>query len=187
MNLRKVWYKIQSIPYEIKCLIFPYNKLKIQGLDRHYHDRDEVMFHAMFQCLVDYVELEHPFRSWIETDKKRFTDINAMHSYIEDNFGESSLSLEQELAYGASIKRQYNNYIEQLNLYVWYKKIYSNRIDPFNLVGDFEADDIFDFEIQKYPNALITLQEASDMDTEFEAEEDKMLLRLLKIRRALWT
>ena len=39
--------------------LFPMTHVKISQLDRRdWHDRDMIMFHAIFQVLVDYVELE---------------------------------------------------------------------------------------------------------------------------------
>jgi len=34
--------------------------LKIQSLDKGWHDRDEILLHVTFQVLVDFIEKEHP-------------------------------------------------------------------------------------------------------------------------------
>jgi hypothetical protein len=34
--------------------------LKIETLDKGWQDRDEILLHAAFQVLVDFVEREHP-------------------------------------------------------------------------------------------------------------------------------
>lgn len=36
--------------------------LKIHTLDKGWHDRDEILLHAAFQVLVDFMEKEHPDR-----------------------------------------------------------------------------------------------------------------------------
>lgn len=36
--------------------------LKIQSLSRGWHDRDEVLLHAAFQVLVDFIEAERPHK-----------------------------------------------------------------------------------------------------------------------------
>ena len=47
--------------------------LKIHTLDKGWHDRDEVLLHAAFQILVDFVEQEQPdqFINWNATDEYR--------------------------------------------------------------------------------------------------------------------
>jgi hypothetical protein len=114
-----------------------------------------------------------------------------MSEHIEKSFGpNSNMALDSECNdefYDEAIKRQYAYYKEQLALYIWYKQDYPNRIDPYDIIGDIEFDDIFDASIKKYPNSLITFEEATEIEEEYEAEEDKMLVRLLKIRRSLWT
>jgi hypothetical protein len=48
--------------------------LKIKTLSNNWHDKDEVLLHAAFQILVDFVEQEQPERTvdwnWNETHKK---------------------------------------------------------------------------------------------------------------------
>jgi len=35
-------------------------RLKISTLNSQWHDQDQIMLHAAFQCLVDYIEKEKP-------------------------------------------------------------------------------------------------------------------------------
>ena len=35
-------------------------RLKIATLDKGWHDKDEILLHAAFQLLADFVEQEHP-------------------------------------------------------------------------------------------------------------------------------
>ena len=45
----------------IHDIFLPWNVIKIKTLPRSWIDRDEVLLHASFQILVDYVEGEDPF------------------------------------------------------------------------------------------------------------------------------
>lgn len=53
-------------------LIKPYNIVRIKSLSPDYHDKDEIMLHACFQLLVNYVELEKPFEwfGWTESENQ---------------------------------------------------------------------------------------------------------------------
>lgn len=47
--------------------------LKIQTLDKGWHDKDEVLLHAAFQLFVDFVEKERPDKivDWNANDLHR--------------------------------------------------------------------------------------------------------------------
>jgi len=65
-----IWKEIDNLPgfrhanqfyWWIKYTIKPYNVVKIKTLTHSWHDRDEVILHANFQILVDFIEKEKPF------------------------------------------------------------------------------------------------------------------------------
>ena len=60
--------KLSNIKYHIKCLFLPWNVVKVKTLSRYYHDKDEIMLHACFQILVDFVEKEKYFK-WVGLEK----------------------------------------------------------------------------------------------------------------------
>ena len=87
-----VWYEIEyylakkwgNITYHVNKFFNPWNKLNLSHLENEYVDRDWVMLHAIFQCVVDFVELEHSMVPW-DISKNltgRFTDIQAMREYV---------------------------------------------------------------------------------------------------------
>src|SRR3989338_10752837 len=43
--------------------------LKIDTLKKGWHDKDEILLHAAFQLLVDFIEKEHPERIGWSADK----------------------------------------------------------------------------------------------------------------------
>ena len=56
-------------------------RLKIQTLDSRWHDKDNVMLHAAFQCLVDFIEKEKPDEivDWEGTGSEAYTAWNEMN------------------------------------------------------------------------------------------------------------
>lgn len=63
--LRRLRQKMKDYYYEIRCYFYPYNILRIRSLPRTWVDRDELLLHAAFQILIDYVEKED---TWILED-----------------------------------------------------------------------------------------------------------------------
>jgi hypothetical protein len=63
IRLSRTWRQLVREPwYWLKCRLWhQYNVVRIQTLPPTWNDRDEVMLHACFQCLVDFIEKENPF------------------------------------------------------------------------------------------------------------------------------
>ena len=59
--------------------------LKIQTLEKGWHDKDEILLHAAFQTLVDYMENEHPDKtvdwSWNEIHSKAWKEIISLYKW----------------------------------------------------------------------------------------------------------
>ncbi|MEK6698273.1 MAG: hypothetical protein AABZ10_04425 [Nitrospirota bacterium] len=62
--------------------------LKITTLDRGWSDRDEVLLHAAFQVLVDFVEREHPDRiiDWSADEMHRYAwkEIKSLYNWWKE-------------------------------------------------------------------------------------------------------
>jgi hypothetical protein len=193
--------RISSAIYDARCYFKPFNVVKCQELPRSWVDRDALMFHSMFQIIVDFVELEQPFKSWDDKFQvERYTDRAAMRAWIEyhfntdegfnesypDWFDEHQLARAKEENHKAYLKN-----IEILYLYEWYKdKKY--ELDKWTLsektgmklvIGD-------DGRVVRVANGkptLITSAEYFEIIQEHDAVCDRMLERILMIRRYLWT
>lgn len=175
-RLRNIWYKIG---YKLRCIFKPHNVLTISNLPRTWIDRDEIMFHAIFQILVDFVELEQPFISWDNRVSGRLTDIEKMRAYVDYWYGPNSpdeldLSPKEKEREEERRAHDFQVYKEILYLYEWYK----NRC--------------FEFDDSKYlqyvtKEKLITYSELYDIESKHELVCDVMLRRVLAIRRYLWT
>ena len=198
-KFRRAYGWFRNIPYAVKCFFRPFNVVKVQTLDRRWCDRDVLMFHAMFQILVDFVELEHPFTDYCYGVKGRQQDRDAMRAWIEHNYntqeGRESfywdgITAEEKQKQDAATARTYKTYCEILYLYEWYK------------------DERYEFDILKWQDStgarlkfidgtikpvsngkqpLITTAELLEMEDEHREVCDIMLRRILAIRRHLWT
>lgn len=61
-RLRHPWRRIRDGSYWLTCWAWHrFNVIRISTLGPTWHDRDDVLLHAAFQILTDFVDLEHPF------------------------------------------------------------------------------------------------------------------------------
>jgi len=200
--LRRVKGRISNVWYETWCFLFPHNVVKMTNCPRTWTDRDFRMFHAMFQIIVDFVELEMPFVDWNDKDygKKRFTDIEKMREHIQKNYGPDA-DVENMFGPGTDTDpklldqaksenvKAYSKNMEILYLYVWYRESYPTKEEKsrFSLVN--KHYDFTDHGIVELDNkdGVITTDEWREIEEENDLVEDIMLTRILKIRRYLWT
>jgi hypothetical protein len=76
-NEIKIFYpfrKMDNLYWYIHYIFNPFNVVKIKSLPRSYTDKDEVMLHANFQLLVNYIEEEKPFQygPWEDEHKPEY-------------------------------------------------------------------------------------------------------------------
>jgi hypothetical protein len=151
-----------------------------------YHSPDERLFHATFELLVDYVEIEQAnmlvafgpedvnlpwwYSRYFRVKTGRFPKYGLIHLKQE---GMQSLTDERALAAQ-----------EIWDLYHWWKFIRPSRIDPSEASG---MDIWFKTNSHKdvLPVELITL--TADIEAAYEKEDDMQLMRIVAIRRHLWT
>ena len=165
--------KLSDILYRIKCYFNPYNVVELSHLPCTWCDRDMLMFHAMFQILVDFVELEHPFTHDFSM-KKRFTDRKVMREkieysktpkYIEENYFYSNITeMGKGIATAEALTRAMRDE-EILNLYEWY------------------VDKKYMFE----HNPCESVEQMLALGNSHDEECNRMLHRILAIRQYLWT
>lgn len=157
------------------------NKLTIDALANGiYVDADTKMFHAMFQILVDFVELEQPFDFPFDTKKVRNKDINNMRFRLLNMQNE-----EKQTGVDLCSKK----YSEILFLYEWYiNREYIFDFDKhFEKVGktlNLDSDNLFEDNGKK---KLISIDEFNEIKEEHKLRCNSMLYRLLDIREFLWT
>lgn len=165
---RRISLAISSARHRVKCWLKPNNIVKIEALPRTWIDRDEVLFHAAFQVLVDFVELEQVFRPYNEHAGGRFTDRVMMARFIEKNYSSADpsyyypgMSASEKDKVDNRMKQQYLKMREILELYEWYKdEKYEEQDSPFG---------------------------KSDYFGENTELKNNMLKRLIDVRSYLWT
>ena len=146
---------------------FRKRRLKIPTLTSQWCDMDEVLLHACFQVLVDFVE------------KELSQDI------IDWDYDDQHREIRKEMQ----------------ELYDWWKtrdkvrdeahdKLFEGIDEPSfdELFIPTETKDLLKYEMSKHYEAYgEALKEYGDMLDRQEKEDDDNLIRLMKIRRNLWT
>lgn len=144
MNIYAAWIAIKVFLHD---LFFPYNKVKIKTLNRHYHETDDIMLHACFQIFVNFYENEYiNFEHEIDTE-------NYFIEMIKKGYPEDHLKLE-------IVEIENNNKIHRsfVELYTWWKHIRPNRIKAHIEDSSFIDWDSDDEEDQRMLMKLLELR-----------------------------
>ena len=193
--------KVSNAWYQAKCFFYPFNVVKIQALPRTWIDRDDVMFHAVFQVLVDFVELENPFRAWdhpLYYKEKRHTNREEMRAWVEhlntqeyrDSLCADWFTTEDRASSDKYAAERYQIEKEILYLYEWYKdKKYEFDFDRhYRATGETLSLDNGKIEhVSTGQPKLITWNEFHEIENEHKLMCDLMLRRVLGVRSYLWT
>lgn len=182
------------------------------GLKPGYYDSDTRMLNGMFALLVDFVEVE---KAWIHVvfDKEARTTFTypwyslgwlRFKSFRNPAAGIAHLAWEMSLddpnldEYSQS-PSQAASAREQLALYDWWTNIRPNRIDPYDASGwtDYcersraENGKYYLWEDERSPEdtaiSQASLNKLHEIEQAYEAEDEEMLIRLIRVRRHLWT
>lgn len=128
----------------------------------------------MFDGLVDFVECESGMDSLEWQAKLTGKDWD----YEEDDPG-----------YNGPVPQALNAR-EIIELYKWWKEIRPKRIDPYDASGwnayseDKSIDELIETHTQEI-NDMMTMTRSVERDQ--EDEDTEMLIRLIKVRGAMWT
>lgn len=162
--------RINNVRYAIRHrTVDKYHIIKINSLKPGYYDTDTRMLHGMFSLLVDYVELElAPWNEWAEEQDEENPPVKKSAREHGLEHLDWEMSLEEEL--------QAKSAKEIKELYLWWKDVRPARPNPWNVAKDVWGEK----DAQKYVWLDAMEQAQYDEDTE-------MLIRLIKIRKALWT
>ena len=144
---------------------------------------------CMFNELVDFVEIETPAMSglfnrsnWLFRRSDRHPEIGVAHlewatklkiDYVEETHPDYGKPTHQAIAAQ-----------EIIDLYNWWKTVYRNRPDPYDVylgsdfVGTEPPDSI----------AMRTLfSSVNELEMKQQQEDEEMMIRLIKVRGSLWT
>jgi hypothetical protein len=201
-----------NLRYWIRYRIFDKYHMINTGLKPNYYDCDTRLLNGMFNLLVDFVEVEsawmhvvfdkeekkkhkYPWWSIGWTRFKSFRDPQAglAHLAWEMTLDDPKLSEYERCDSQAVFAR------EKLALYNWWKITRPARPEPMDASGwsahcaklHVEGVGIFDGLEDESPELKaegnIALNELHRIEKEYDDEDEEMLIRLIKIRKGLWT
>lgn len=107
------WFR--SLKVFIGDIVYPHNVLKITTLSRHWHDRDNVLLHANFQILCDFINNEL-------NGKIELYDIEKELEAFKDNFSQEEISKHREY-----FETRNKDSLELKRLYDWWNIQRPNR------------------------------------------------------------
>lgn len=166
--IRHKWRPIKDARYNLKCKYWKkYHHIKID-VDRFF---------------VFYGEkTKNPYH-WIDSDTQiLYANFQILVNFVED---------ESETTDWQSDPKHQEIYDEFMEIYKWWTEKRPNRADPFPDLEDYdlETDDIFGNkrETPGYKQWSKDTNAGRVIEEEHENEDTEMLIRLITIRRYLWS
>jgi hypothetical protein len=156
------WFKYRFLKIHMHHIVFT-------GLEPGWHDKDNVMLHACFKLLTDFVEKEH-------------YGAEALQKFTNELKAESNPHAPPE-----QIKNQCDRQKEILALYHWWtvQRPSDLKLCDEQLHQLYGKD--FSFKLKANEEVEQKRQEHDDFEAKIEADEQVMLHRLIDIRQSLWT
>ncbi len=165
-----------------------------------WHETDDRLLHGMFELLVDFIEIEKAgMHEWSKNKqgfslslKKRSADNGIAYLKWEMGLLRENMDGTEEVV----LSKQAEMAAEQWFLYNWWKNERPNRSDILNDTGytqfndEVYTDDVWlDKQLtnQQREKLKEIMQVVYEMEEAREQEDEEMLIRLIKIRRSLWT
>lgn len=193
---------INSTRYWIRVRLFDRYHIIRTKLPPGYHDCDERLLFGAFNMLIEYVENELPsvVMKFDPADEKKgkkhpwwSKGWTRFKSHTDPKMGLRHLRWEMSL--GASSPEQSDKAREIWQLYHWWKFVRPLRLDAYEAAGwsefykNSELKDVFSNKRTKeqrdQEKELLRL--VDEIEQAYNDEDEKMLIRLIKIRRHLWT
>jgi hypothetical protein len=172
---------------------------------------------CLFNELVDFVEIELAWHhcAWDEEASKKYAVPWYRRGWLRwrtwrcPQAGIDNLNWQAQLRhdedyckdepYYGQFTPQAVNAQEILSLYRWWTEVYRNRPDPYDASGwsaycelsRLQNGGKLSFSADKSPKLKkageLALKELQRIETEYEAEDEAMMIRLIKVRNSLWT
>lgn len=182
-----------------------------------WHEMDTRILHCLFDELVNYVEIEVAsanFR-WDEESRKKYNvpfwstgwfrwrtyrNVEAAMDHFEwaSNLRWSTNEMSEDNPEIGKMTPQAKAAIEVRELYNWWKNVYPNRPDPYEVSGwsaycESRRGDLLGFlddtgeTEDDRKNVEKMLDIVNKLEQKYEREDERMMIRLIKIRHSLWT
>ena len=173
-----------------------------------YHEVDTRLMHGMFSLLVDFVEIEKAWMQVVFDNKARYNykypwwSIKKFKSFRHKQAGLDNLKWEMTLdSPSTPISDQSPSQAaaarEIWELYHWWTRIRPIRPDPNEISGWGEwirvngSRSIFDPSVpltaEQHANRSKMNKMVLDIEDAYDKEDEEMMIRIIKIRRHLWT
>lgn len=138
--------------------------LKIHTLKKGWHDKDEILLHAAFQLLVDFIEEEHPERIGWSADKvhrQAWREIKSLYKWWKKERSARRSPLDDKKLLKPALK---------------FKKVpgskFSQLVEP---------------DKRKYSAYYRALRKHARLEKQWYEEDQRNLHRLIEVRGFLWT
>ena len=139
--------------------------LKIKTLEKGWHDKDEVLLHAAFQILTDFIEQETPEEivDWNsdELHKKAWKEIKSLYKWWKEIRPSRTSPLDEKNLIAPPLK---------------FKKIRGS-----------DLSEMVEPDKKKYAEYYRALEKHRKLETKWNEEDQRNLHRLIEIRGFLWT
>jgi hypothetical protein len=196
-----VKWKYEAISLWIRYRTFNRYHVVKTGLPPGYHEVDTIMLNTNFNLLKDFVEIQQASREyWQDEVKKTWCeqhmpfyrvfypfhrpDLGIKHLQWEATLDDPSLPLHEQSPQQAIHAR------EILALYKWWVEDRPNRIPVEIRRPEVDTDDMFNPKFKntpEYKRYRADIEKSYKQSEKWDKEDDKMLVRLIKSRRGLWT
>jgi hypothetical protein len=139
--------------------------LKIKTLSNKWHDKDEILLHAAFQLLTDFVEEEKPDKTinwnWNALHKKAWKEVQALYKWWNVTRPARKSPLDEK-----GLKRP---------------PLKFKKIPGAEMMQMVEPDK------KKYAKYYRALRKHNRLEKKWHEEDQRNLHRLIEIRGFLWT
>lgn len=203
-NIRKPFIRIKYKFSDLRSRLRRFDRVQTD-LKPGYYDVDTRMLHACFSLLTDYVEIEC---AWMEVvfDKEKLAQFLGPRRFIprlfrrgirSRKYGMQHLHWETTLADAnldpnEQCPGQADEAEKIIVLYTWWKDIRPNRVEiEAPNKGEIGLEILSDRWKKDNPEMSKKMsqwsKDSSAQDDKWDAEDTKMLIELMKIRKGLWT
>ena len=164
----------------------------------HYHEVDEKILHGLFTELSEFVEDELSWMNYLSKEKEeRGKYKRSAEGGIDHLKWAISLKKDEENGYSKDMEDygeptpQAESSKEILEIYNWWKNIRPYRADAYKVSKWYEICKnkiTFYARTTKDQEVVIeSLDKLTSIEEQYDKEDEDMMIRLIKIRKSLWT
>ena len=177
-----------------------------------WHEFDRRMLHCLFDELVNYVEVEEAWSNiaWDSAARKKYNPPFFSYGWLRTRTWRSAEAGLDKLKWAASLTdndengqaiptRQAEAAAEIIALYEWWTTVHPNRPDPMDASGWSEIcsrrreqgqslfSSLSDKTVEEAEETAKALELCNKIEQQYDDEDTEMLIRLVKVRKSMWT